>query len=102
MSGEPERKELKNTGCELFILMLSLLSIVNMLFARDLGLTHMDQNTFDVVAIIDVLLTVFFLFDFCYRLFTTDSKSRYFLRRGGWADLLAFSRGSASFAFSVS
>ena len=35
------------------------------------------------------LLSVIFLVDFTYRLFTAESKSRYFFRQFGWADLLA-------------
>ena len=35
------------------------------------------------------LLSVIFLADFTYRLFTAESKSRYFFRQFGWADLLA-------------
>ena len=82
-------KELKSTGYELFILALSLISIFDL--AVDLlGRTSLiDQNTQDVIYIIDAILTVFFLFDFCYRFFTTDSKSGYFFKGWGWADLLA-------------
>ncbi len=35
------------------------------------------------------LLSVIFLADFTYRLLTAESKSRYFFRQFGWADLLA-------------
>jgi voltage-gated potassium channel len=34
-------------------------------------------------------LIVFFVIDFCYRFFTAPSKSTYFLKNWGWADLLA-------------
>ena len=37
----------------------------------------------------NALLSVIFLVDFTYRLFTAESKSRYFFRQFGWADLLA-------------
>ena len=37
----------------------------------------------------NVLLSVIFLADFTYRLLTAESKSRYFFRQFGWADLLA-------------
>jgi voltage-gated potassium channel len=53
------------------------------------GTFLVNQNTLDVIAVIDTILTVFFLFDFCYRIFTTDSKSGYFFKSWGWADLLA-------------
>jgi voltage-gated potassium channel len=42
-----------------------------------------------VLAIIDGVLTVFFIIDFTYRILTASSKSGYFLRNWGWADLLA-------------
>ena len=48
-----------------------------------------DQDTLDVVAIIDIVLTLFFLFDFAYRILTTSAKSAYFFKKWGWADLLA-------------
>jgi voltage-gated potassium channel len=48
-----------------------------------------EQGTMDVVAIIDTVLTLFFLFDFLYRILTTKAKSVYFFKRAGWADLLA-------------
>ena len=37
----------------------------------------------------NALLSAIFLADFTYRLFTAESKSRYFFRQFGWADLLA-------------
>jgi voltage-gated potassium channel len=89
MAEQPRNKELKSTGYELFILLLSLVSIVNLMFEIVTGFIIHDQNTLSVLAIIDGMLTVFFVFDFCYRLFTTDSKSGYFFKRWGWADLLA-------------
>ena len=35
------------------------------------------------------ILSGIFLIDFTYRLFTAESKARYFFRKFGWADLLA-------------
>jgi voltage-gated potassium channel len=89
MAEEPKSKELKSTGYELFILLLSLVSILNLVFEATAGLFTHDQNTLDVLLIIDAILTVFFLFDFCYRFFTAESKRVYFFRGWGWADLLA-------------
>ncbi len=82
-------KELKSTGYELFILVLSLISIFNLAYDFLGRILHLNQNTLDVIAIIDIILTLFFVIDFCYRIFTTDSKSGYFFKRWGWADLLA-------------
>jgi hypothetical protein len=81
----PHGKELKNTGYEIFVGILSILSIVNivLLYAVE------DPNLDSVLRVMNVLLSVIFLADFTYRLFTAESKSRYFFRQFGWADLLA-------------
>jgi voltage-gated potassium channel len=86
---QPKNKELKDTGYELFILLLSLVSIFNMAVAFLAGFVMPDQDRLDVIVIIDTILTLFFLFDFCYRILTTSSKSTYFFKNWGWADLLA-------------
>jgi voltage-gated potassium channel Kch len=82
---EDKPNELKNTSYELFIGALSVLSIVNLLLYYLLRNPEISA----VVLIIDGFLSVIFLSDFLYRLFTSDSKSTYFFRQMGWADLLA-------------
>jgi voltage-gated potassium channel len=81
---ESERPiELKGSGYELFILLLSILSIVNVaviLFAR--------EEARQVAILLDLFVVPIFLFDFLYRLATSDARARYFFRRFGWADLL--------------
>lgn len=77
--------ELKDTTYELFIGALSVLSIINLVLYYLVN----DPIVFGVVGIIDVLLSLIFLGDFLYRLFTADSKSGYFFKQFGWADLLA-------------
>lgn len=77
-------EELKNTNYEIFILALSLLSLANWVLYFVLN----DQNVIRVIYIVDLLLSVIFLADFLYRLFTAESKSRYFFRQLGWLDLL--------------
>lgn len=79
------RSELKNTGYEIFIAMLSILSIVN------LALLYMasDEDIEDVLHVMNGLLSGIFIIDFIYRLATADSRSTYVFRRYGWADLLA-------------
>ena len=77
--------ELKAIGYELFIAALSILSIANMLlrfFVRDASLEY-------VIFIINAIMTPIFLGDFLYRFFTAESKSFYFLRGFGWADLFS-------------
>ena len=77
--------ELKNIGYELFVGALSILAVVNLV----LGFVVRDLNLEQVLELIDAVLTVIFLGDFLYRLLTAGSKSGYFLRQYGWADLLA-------------
>jgi voltage-gated potassium channel len=82
---EPSSTELKNMGYEIFVGMLSILSIVNivLMYAID------DQNLTTVLGVMNVLFSVIFLIDFTYRLMTAESKMHYFFRGFGWADLLA-------------
>jgi len=76
---------LRHTSYELFIGAVSVLSIVN------LGLIYIvqDQGLDDILMVINVLLTGLFVADFVYRMYTAPSRSRYFVREFGWADLLA-------------
>ncbi len=89
MAQQVNRKELKSTGYELFILLLSLVSIADMVISNFSTYIHFDARVLEVVTIVDAILTVFFLYDFLYRILTTSSKSTYFFKNWGWADLLA-------------
>ena len=82
---EQKSGELKNTSYELFIGALSLLSIFNLVFYY----LAKDQDIINVLYIMDGILSLIFISDFTYRLFTTESKSGYFFQQMGWADLLA-------------
>ena len=73
----------------LFILLLSLVSIADMVISNFSTYIVYDAMALEVVTITDSLLTVVFLFDFSYRISTTSSKSTYFFKNWGWADLLA-------------
>jgi len=80
---QPE--ELKNLNYGMLLLGFSLLSVFNifvLIFAW-------DQQVKDIVTIIDVPLTIIFLFDFFLRLRTAESKSGHFFKQFGWADLAA-------------
>ncbi len=79
------RSELKNTGYEIFVGILSILSIVNIVLLYTIN----DPNLDVVLYVMNGLLSAIFLLDFTFRLLTAESKSRYFFRRFGWADLLA-------------
>jgi voltage-gated potassium channel len=76
----------KDLGYEIFIALLSLLSIFNLVFVL---LPSMSQESVNLVEAIDLALTFVFLFDFGYRITTTRSKSYYFFYSYGWADLLS-------------
>jgi voltage-gated potassium channel len=78
-------RELKGTGYEIFIGILSVLSIVNIVLRYGAA----DEQIDEVLLAMNALLSVVFLGDFLYRLFTAPSRSRYFFREFGWADLLA-------------
>ena len=79
-------KELKNIGYEVFIGALSILSILNLV----LSFLFRDSQALQyVVLVMNSLFLPIFLGDFIYRLLTADSKSAYFFRQFGWADLLS-------------
>src|SRR5215207_1069205 len=80
-----ESRELKSPGYEIFIGALSLLSIVNIVLLYVIN----DEDLSNVLLIMNVVFSTMFLIDFTFRLLTATSKSTYFLRHYGWADLLA-------------
>jgi hypothetical protein len=80
------RSELKNTAYEIFIGLLSVLSILNLFLAY---LTRGNPNLLTVLHVMNGLLSFIFLIDFSYRIATAPSRRAYFFRRFGWADLLA-------------
>ena len=82
---ETEHSELKNTGYEIFIGILSILSIFNLFLAYLIP----DADLKNILLVINALLSAVFLIDFSFRLLTASSKSEYFFRQFGWADLLA-------------
>ena len=79
----------KGTVYELFIFLLSVLSIANTVALIMSWLIGRGGPAGAVVLAIDAALTPVFLADFAYRLTTADSGRAYFVRRFGWADLLA-------------
>jgi len=79
-----ERLEVRNPGWEVFVLLLSLLSLANIV----LLLLPMSGSATDVVLIIDIPLCIVFIADFVYRYRAADSKRGYMLRGGGWLDLI--------------
>ncbi len=86
MSNNEAPRELKSTSYEIFILLLSILSLLNIVIFI---LPSIDPLVKGVILIMDIFITLIFMIDFLYRYFTADSKSDYFLRQYGWADLLS-------------
>ncbi|WP_345763153.1 ion transporter [Diaminobutyricibacter sp. McL0608] len=80
-----QRSELKSTGYEIFIGILSILSIVNIFLLYLLRDPALDQ----VIEVMNAIFSAVFLIDFTYRIVTAPSRSAYFFRHFGWADLLA-------------
>jgi len=76
---------LKNTNYEVFILAISILSLVNWV----LYFIPLPRNVDNLLLTVNMLLSFIFLVDFLYRLFTTESKKRYFFRQYGWLDLIS-------------
>jgi voltage-gated potassium channel len=84
---EPARNpELSNPGYELFVLALSVLSIVNLVLV--LPFSPLGEQQRHVVLLIDAVLTIVFLSDFAHRLLKAESRRGYFFHGGGWLDLI--------------
>jgi voltage-gated potassium channel len=86
MEKKDTNRELKNSSYELFILLISILSIFNLAFLIIPGFNPIVKG---VVRIIDAFITVLFMGDFLFRFLTAKSKRDYFFKNWGWADLLA-------------
>lgn len=86
MDNKDTNRELKSSSYELFILLVSILSLFNLAFLLIPGFSPIVKG---VVRIMDAFTTVLFMGDFLFRFFTAESKRDYFLRNWGWADLLA-------------
>jgi voltage-gated potassium channel len=76
---------MKNEGYEIFIASLAILSIVNLVLLYTVRIQDMRY----VLLVMNGVLTVIFLGDFAYRMATARSRSRYFWREYGWADLVS-------------
>lgn len=85
-----DSRELKGVGYEVFILLLSILSVFNLAFLAVAAFVNPGGGQAqEVVLAMDTIITPFFIFDFLYRLLTATSPRRYFFRGWGWADLLS-------------
>ena len=72
-------------GYEVFIAIVSILSIFNMVLPFVPGI---DRDAAQVVTTINAYLTLLFVLDFGVRLYPAPSRRQYFFRDYGWADLL--------------
>ena len=85
----PERAEvrardgLKSTPYEIFMLLVSGLSIANVVL---IFLLHGPGS--QVVLLVELILVPILAIDFLYRLATAPSRRRYLVGQGGWADAL--------------
>jgi voltage-gated potassium channel len=82
-------RDRKGTVYELFILLVSVLSIINAVVLALAWLAGRGGPAGEVVLAIDALISPIFLVDFGYRLKTADSRRAYFVSRLGWADLVS-------------
>ena len=85
MRGGAPRGELKNTGYEIFVAVVSILSIVNLVLVYFAD----DQGIQDILHVMNWILSGVLLIDFAYRFATAASRGGYFFRGFGWADLLS-------------
>lgn len=82
--GKKQSQELGNPGYELFIVGLSIVSLVN--FAIFFLPFNPDVKT--IAQIIDVPISVILLIDFTRRLVQSHPRRAYFINNRGWLDLL--------------
>ncbi|MGL6280503.1 MAG: ion transporter [Gaiella sp.] len=82
----PASGVLTNPGYEIFILAVSLLSLVNIALLTPISPLGPQQQ--DVLLFVDGVLLAVFLGDFLHRLRAADDRREYFLRGGGWLDLI--------------
>lgn len=81
-----DMQEMKDPGYEIFISLVSVLSVVNLFLSWIPGV---DADAVRVLEIINFFLTAIFFSDFLFRILTAKSRTHYFFRNWGWADLLA-------------
>jgi len=82
---QPKKERKMNLGYEIFVGVLSILSILNIF----LGYFTKDADLNGILDIMNGLFSIIFLGDFFFRILTAPSKSQYFFRDFGWADLFA-------------
>jgi voltage-gated potassium channel len=84
MDIHPDSKAFKGNSYELFLLAITILSILNIF----LFWFTTDEEMREVILILEIILSIFFIFDFLYRLISAENKYSYFVKQFGWLDLL--------------
>ena len=74
----------KLTNFDLFILALTMFSLINILWL----IAPLNKQLTNVVLIVDVIFSFFFMTDFFLRLYRAPTKSAYFVGDRGWIDFL--------------
>ena len=77
--------EFKRISYEIFIWLLTLLSIVNIFWV----ILSRDPIVTEVVIQVNRLISLIFMGDFLFRLHAASSRREYFFKRLGWLDLLS-------------
>ena len=93
-----EAKAKMSNSYELFILLITVLSLLDMVA---LLLPWLAAPTVKLLEIYDLLMCLVFLFDFGLRMKRAPSRSAYFFRQRGWLDLLGSIPSFGSWRFIV-
>jgi voltage-gated potassium channel len=80
---------LTSPAYEVFMVLLSGLSIFNTAFVVGAWLTGSNGPSGEVVRVMDAAITPLFVFDFLHRFRSAPSRHAYFVHGYGWADLVA-------------
>ena len=80
----PYEMQVKNPTYECFILALTILSLVNLV----LVLVIPQEETADIIRIVDFGISAILLLDFGYRLSSAPGKIHYVFREYGWLDFI--------------
>jgi voltage-gated potassium channel len=84
MENEQINQEYKGANYEIFVLAITLLAVSNLFIIWFNPNAEMDA----VLKIMNFVLSIILLGDFCYRLLSSRSKRNYFISNFGWLDLL--------------
>lgn len=78
-------RELSTPNYEIFIGMVSMLSLLNMVLYY---VVKSDRHLEGILGFMNYFLSLLFMMDFAARMITSRHRADYFFRRFGWADLL--------------